>query len=132
MSTSLDKTRLRKPILSYLFVSLFLLLFVFVYERFSHGVTSNSMRMSVLVPLIFGSFLFILFYILPIPFDVTIDLWNMSMTTWICGLILDGVYFIYGVDRPIVHIFYYIGGSISIIAIVLYIYQCTKSIRKNR
>lgn len=124
---SLDKKFLKKSIMTYACVSLFLLIFIIIYEQFSHGVTSIHMRISFTIPLLFGSLLCTLFYFIPIPSRITFDIWNMSMTTWICGLILDGVFYIYGTDKAFVDVFYYVGGLLSLFSIILYLLGYLKS-----
>ncbi len=44
----------KKPVIVYLFISLFCLIFSIVYLRFSHGVTSPYMQFLCLIPFLLG------------------------------------------------------------------------------
>jgi hypothetical protein len=120
---SSDNKVLNQTIIRYLIYSGVLLVFTFVYELFSHGVTSRNMRLSIFFPLVLGSVLFNIFRFLPKPSKIARDLWGMAITTAVSGLILEGVFYIYGTHKDIVHLFFWGAGIIFLITIVLYTFQ---------
>lgn len=84
MST-LDINIIRKK---YLYFSIFLLVFSIIYETFSHGVISNYMILSFIIPLIFGNI--ILKLLKKIPNTIEINLYTAGITTLTIGSVIKG------------------------------------------
>jgi len=120
---SSDNKALKRVIKQYVIYSSVLLFFTIVYEQFSHGVTSINMRIAFLMPLIFGSGLAYVSQYIPKPKNIIFDIWGMAISTLVSGLLLQGIFYIYGTYKDIVNIFYYVAGILALMAIIIYIYQ---------
>lgn len=103
-----------------------LLLFTIVYEQFSHGVTSINMRIAFLMPLLLGYGLAYISQYIPIPKKMIFDVWGMGITTLVSGLLLQGIFYIYGTSNDVVNIFYYVAIFIFVVTVFLYILQLIK------
>jgi hypothetical protein len=98
-------------------LTVFLIATVVIYEQFSFGVTSFHMRMSILVPVIYG--LLEMGFLKLKSFRSTFQhILNMGMITWILALFLYGVVEIYGTTSPLISPLYIIGSVVTIIGIV--------------
>ncbi|TNF08948.1 MAG: hypothetical protein EP317_02045 [Bacillota bacterium] len=123
---SSDKIMLNKMMKQYLMYSSGLLLFTIVYEQFSHGVTSINMRIAFLMPLLLGYGLAYISQYIPIPKKMIFDVWGMGITTLVSGLLLQGIFYIYGTSNDVVNIFYYVAIFIFVVTVFLYILQLIK------
>lgn len=121
VSTFLPKKETKKIVSKYLLISLCLLLITVIYEHFAHGVTSTYMRITFLYPLVGGSGLTLLLSNHYQPSKLTTYLWKMGLTTLVVGSFLVGIFEIYGSIETIVYIYFYIGGALSVSAIILYL-----------
>ncbi|PKK94305.1 MAG: hypothetical protein CVV61_00245 [Tenericutes bacterium HGW-Tenericutes-6] len=111
---------MRKHILWYLLLSLFLILSTIIYEWFSFGVTSIYMRLSFLIPLLGGSIsLSMLKKVQSKTF--IISLWHMSLYAYAAFMILTGIFEIYGSSEPTVIIFLYLGVFLTLLTLYFYI-----------
>lgn len=94
---------------------------VFIYEQFSHGITSLLMRLTVLMPLVYGSVLYF------IKIKHTQTLFHMSFVTLIVGMFLYGVFEIYGNISPYVTPLFYLAGVWFFIGIIVMFIQREKA-----
>ncbi len=105
----LDIKKIRK---NYILFSLFLLIFMIIYESFSHEVYSSFMIYAFTIPLIFG---FILSYIKK---DYLNTLYNLGIITLSIGSIFQGALEIYGTTNRLVYIYLICGIILIIIGII--------------
>jgi hypothetical protein len=117
---------IKKTILFYSILSLSLGLIVFVYERFSFGVTSFQMRFSILIPILFGLVEVILKRVKKKDL-VSITYLKMGMFTLILALFLYGVFEIYGTVSPYILPLYILGGLMTFLGVLLMILEKTTS-----
>lgn len=109
----------KRGFFTYLGVTIFCVVFGLVYESFSHGVTSNFMLFSFLVPLILGVIPFAIFFfakIKTIPSKFSYYFYNFSIATLTVGSIFKGVLDIYGTTRDF-YIYTFLIAGISFLAI---------------
>ena len=122
MSTS--DNSLKKPVLSYLFATIFTLVFASVYEYFSHGVLSGYMLSAFVYPLVIGAGLLLLVKLarLPKPDGMVLGLHAWSVAGFTVGNIMKGVFEIYGSVSSYTG-WYFIAGSVLLIAAAV-VYMC--------
>jgi hypothetical protein len=111
---------MRKHALWYLIISVSLILATIIYEWFSFGVTSLSMRLSFIVPLLGGSLSLLAKHYMK-PKDYIISLWHMSLSALTIYLILTGIFEIYGSSEPTTFIFLFISMLMTLITVILLI-----------
>jgi hypothetical protein len=101
-------------VIAYLGASLFCGIFSFVYERFSHGVYSNSMIFLFLFPLLGGALPHgaILLLGARAPRRVAANLYNSGVATLAVGSCLQGIFEIYGTSSPCVAAYWWAGGAL--------------------
>lgn len=126
VSTSIGKFRFSKPFYGYFTTSFFLLVSTYIYEQFSHGVHSNFMRTSFLIPLLGGLMLMTLTSLSKIKHPWMISLWHMGLTSLVYGFLLHGVFDIYGTFEPLVYIFIWLGGLLCASSILVLIFNYFK------
>lgn len=117
---------MKKQVLWYILLSLCLILFTIIYEWFSYGVTSLSMRLSFLVPLLGGSMALIIEHYIK-PKTHVISLWHMSLYALTAYLIMSGIFEIYGSSEPTTIVFLMISILMALITFIL----CIKSMIKG-
>lgn len=100
-------------------ISLSMGIIVFVYEQFSNGITSNSMRLSILVPLVFGIVIESMRFFKNDKL-ITITLLTMSMVTLMTGMFLYGVFEIYGNQSIFVPYLYYVGYGMLVLSLIVF------------
>lgn len=100
-------------------ISLSMGIIVFIYEQFSNGITSNSMRLSILVPLVFGIVIESMRFFKNDK-RITITLLTMSMVTLMTGMFLYGVFEIYGNQSIFVPYLYYAGYGMLVLSIIVF------------
>ncbi|MCQ2772800.1 MAG: hypothetical protein MJ238_05980 [Bacilli bacterium] len=103
----------------YLGVFLFVALFGFIYEQFSHGVYSFFMAFAFLFPMTLGFLPYIIFYFFgkgSYPSVLTSDLYNAGVATITVASIFKGVLDIYGTTRDVHLYILSITGLILLIA----------------
>ncbi len=107
----------RRNAFVYFLISLFLLLTGFIYEQFSHGIYSFAMIYAFTVPLICGTLLNMILERVKAyrPGGLTKQLWHCGVATLTVGLLMSGIYQIYGSANPLLNL-YYIAGSLLLIA----------------
>ena len=109
----------------YLGITLFIALFGFVYEQFSHNVHTFYMWFAWIWPLIFGLIPYALFYFLPIkqmPGMLTESVYNFGVAMLTVRSIFKGVIIIYNTTNDAMVLVYTIMAIVSlVIGAVLYI-----------
>lgn len=116
--STLDIRKVRK---NYLIYSLFLLIFSLIYESFSHGVYSNYMIFSFLIPFIYGycgSFL-----ITKYASKIGNTLYNLGVVTLSVGCVIKGILEIYGTTNRLLYVYIVIGLMLVILGIVIYLHE---------
>lgn len=98
-------------------LTVLLLITVVIYEQFSFGVTSFHMRLSIVIPVIYGILEFILIKIKSFR-SINRFILHMGMITWVLALFLYGVVEIYGTTSPLISPLYISGSVVTIIGIV--------------
>ena len=104
-------------IIIYIFSSIFLVIFNFVYSQFSHGVSSNAMTYAFLYPL-FGVVIFTILFFVNWNDTIFYNLFNASIATISIGSLLLGINEIAGADSPF-YKYYFIVGVLLMIGSVL-------------
>jgi hypothetical protein len=122
-----EVNNMKKQVLSYMIIAMFLILFTIIYEWFSFGVTSFYMRLSFLLPII-GGFFSLLAQYFKKPKDYIISLWHMSLFQFAAYMILTGVFEIYGGSEPLVYLFLVLGILLSLITVSLYVLEIKKGV----
>lgn len=109
-------------------ISAFCLVFAFIYEHFSHGVTSLFMMCAFLIPLL-GGFLVNLIIEsarLGIPGKWSSNLYNSGIAALTVGSVVKGALDIYGTTNHLT-IIYLIAGLVFIFAgVIQYIVECRR------
>ncbi len=101
----------------YLIVSLVLALTGAIYEHYSHGVYSYSMIYAFAAPLILGTLVNMILERLKAwyPGHLTRQFWHCGVGTLTVGLLISGVFQIYGSANSLLNL-YYVAGFIMVIA----------------
>lgn len=123
MFTSVNSKKHVKRALIYLAISAFLVVFNIIYGLFSHGVTSRYMQLVFLVPLLGGTFPSLMLMYIKEPHFIIKNLWRMGLSSIIIGFLLRGVFDIYGTEVHIINWYVYIGGSLLLCSLLIYIYS---------
>ena len=118
-----NSKQLQRRALIYFAISLFLILFNFIYSIFSHGVHSPYMQYVFLVPLILGTVVLMVVLFLPFPSFITSTLWRMGIATLVSGFLLRGVFDIYGTEVPYIIFYLYAGIALLASSLILYMYM---------
>lgn len=117
----------------YLLVSIFCVLFGFVYECFSHEVYSFYMIYAFMIPLIGGVIPFYgmaLYGIRRVPKRLSINLYNSGIGTLTVGSIFKGVLEIYGTSNRMVIFYWFVGIGFLCAGVLLYLIGCCQ--KKNQ
>lgn len=110
--------------LIYIIATVLCILFSIIYESFSHGVISNFMIFSFLIPLLLGvvsTYLIYFFKKEKLPTALENNFYNAGVATLTFGSIIEGVLEIYGTTNIKVYAYLVIGVSLIIISNLLYI-----------
>ena len=125
----------KKTILTYLGISLFTILFEFIYSRFSHGMSSDAITFLFVYPLVLGSGIYGLMdlvfskVIKSKYFRLFSNIYNTAIATLMSGLMLKGIFEIAGSSSGLLEIYFivsYILLGISLITLFLIIF-CKES-----
>lgn len=101
--------------------SAFCLLFSIVYNHFGHGVHSPFLSWLFLFPLLFGTALYLVFYLTGVPHrpsPAAFSVYRTGVSTLTVGSALTGIMEIAGTSSPYIKI-YWILGFASIAAAIL-------------
>ncbi len=108
----------------YLLVSLFCILFGFIYERFSHEVYSGHMIYAFAYPLAGGV---LPFYGLSVsscrrmPGRLALNLYHSGIAALTVGSIFKGILEIYGTANDLVRVYWFCGFTMAGIGAVMYL-----------
>ncbi len=107
----------------YLLISLFILLTGFIYELFSHGIYSMSMLYAFVPTLILGTLLNAVLERLKAyaPGNITKQIWHCGVATVTVGMLLNGIFQIYGTANKLLNLYYIIGPLLLATAAILYL-----------
>ena len=122
MFISPDETSYRKPLISWMALTVFAAVFSFVYELMSHHVYSPFMVGLCLIPL-GGGFLSVLVHRIrriPLPDVRTQTLHCWSILTFTIGSMLTGVFDIYGTTSAFTKYYWILGMILLIGAVISY------------
>ncbi len=121
-----EKRRIAKIGFTYLLISVFCAFFGAVYEHFSHEVYSGYMIYAFAFPLVGGALPFLsmaLFKCPTLPDRIAFHLYNAGIASVTVGSIMEGVLAIYGTTNDLLKIYWYVGGTLIVGGIVLYIFH---------
>jgi peptidoglycan/LPS O-acetylase OafA/YrhL len=106
----------------YLLIALLLALTGFIYEHFSHDIYSYSMMYAFSVPLVLGTLLNMILERLRAhsPGSLTRQLWHCGVATLTIGLLVSGVFQIYGSASIWINVYYPVGALLLLISGILY------------
>ena len=112
----------------YLFISIFCIVFAFIYEHFSHGIYSNYMIYAFLIPLIFGFVPSIILTITKKNINrLSMNVYNASVANITLYMLFSGVLEIYGTTNQLINVYLYM----TIILVVIGIYGTIKYDKKT-
>ncbi len=120
---TLDIKKLREQGKIYIIVTLTCILFSIIYESFSHGVISNFMIFSFVVPLVFGvgiNYMFYFFKIKKLPSRIQNKIYNAGIATLTIGSIMEGVLQIYGTTNSKIYVYLVVGIILLFTSIISY------------
>ncbi len=122
MSDTKEKSYFSKTSFIYLIISLVLALTGAIYELFSHGVYSYAMIYAFAVPLIFGTLLNMIMERLKahMPGSLTRQIWHSGTGTITLGLLISGVFQIYGSANQLLNVYYIAGLILLVTGAILY------------
>ena len=108
----------------YIFITMFVFIFSYIYEIFSHDVYSLYMMLSPLIPLILGVLVnYILYFIntnLKIS-NLNSNIHNSIVIALTLYCILNGVLEIFGTTNSLVYLYIYISILLAILNVILFI-----------
>lgn len=110
---SVSAIKKNRPCLIWFGITLFCILFAFIYELFSFGVYSNSMIFMFVYPLLLGA--------LPCFFTSALNhrLWNDGILLLIGSSLLTGIFEIYGTTSIYTTYMYYFGIACLLLSLIL-------------
>lgn len=114
-----EKRDIKRNMFIYLGVFLFVAVFGFVYEQFSHGVYSFFMAFAFLFPMVLGFAPYILLYFFnkdKLPSVFTSNSYNAGVATITVGSLFKGVLDIYGTTRDVHLYVLFISGIVLLVA----------------
>ena len=112
----LDIKKVRR---NYLLYSLFLIVLAIIYESFSHGVYSNYMIFSFIIPFIYGFCGSFLINIGGSKLGNTF--YNLGIITLSIGSVFKGILEIYGTTNILLYVYIVIGLFMAILGIIVYL-----------
>ena len=109
----------------YLFFTLFVMIFGYIYECFSHDVYTVFMQYAYLVPLFLGLIPFLLLYRFRkiLKRNISITLYNNAVITVTIYAILRGVLEIYGTTNTLLSLFLYEAALLFFLSITIKMYE---------
>ena len=120
MSTSVTKIknkRLKKTLVSYSLLTIFLFAFSRIYESFSFGETSLHMHYLFVVPLVGGVILAFLLKIIPNLSRIILNMWNSAVAVLTAGMLFRGIVNLSGRSTTLDQPYWYVGLAFAILAI---------------
>lgn len=111
----------------YVLLTLFCILFNFIYSIFGHGVSSAFMTYMFLIPLILG---FIPYLLLGLtkkhPKRLEYNLYNCGIITLLVGSLINGILEIAGTNTIFQNVYYIIGICLIVISTIIFIINLNK------
>ena len=124
----LDIKYVKKQIYKYLILSIFFIIFGYIYELFSHNVYSTYMMYAFLIPFILGTLIYFLIY-KPSFYNAlnytAMKLYNCSIITLTIGSIIKGFLDIYGTTNNLIIVYLVVSISLVIISLIINIIHNT-------
>lgn len=120
----LDINTTKRQIKKYFIISIFVLIFGFIYEQFSHHVYSKYMMYAYLFPFLMGTFIYGIIYktkVNDLLSMVGMNLYNASILTLTLGSIMEGVLEIYGTTNRLVSYYLIIGVVLLVLSLLIQI-----------
>ncbi|MCC8014084.1 MAG: hypothetical protein LIO87_02730 [Eubacterium sp.] len=121
-TSDIENKTILKTILAYLLCTIICALFGAVYEYFSHEVFSYFMLYAFAFPLIGGVsvYFFILFFKLPLPKRLAMNLYNSGIAALTVGSIFQGILEIYGTTNRLIYVYPTGGVLFVVLGIIFY------------
>ena len=114
----LDIKKVRR---NYLLYSLFLIVLAIIYESFSHGVYSNYMIFSFIIPFIYG---YCGSFLISIGGSKLGNMfYNLGIITLSIGSVFKGILEIYGTTNKLLYVYIIVGLFMAILGIIIYIHE---------
>ena len=119
---------IKKSVLSYLGVTIFLIIVNYIYSLFSHNVSSNYMMYMFIYPLIGGLFVNSILAISKKNIEMKLfyigkSVFNYGIATLVVGSFIKGVFEIAGTDSIYLVYYFYIGIILISIGLSLILYS---------
>ena len=129
MYTSAKK--FNKISIHYFLGGMFVTVFVVIYEYFSHGVISNYMIFAPVLPLVLGCMLTLVLKMLNVkaPYGFTRVAYAWGIVTTTLGLIMKGVFEIYGSTNDLTNYYFIFGPALMVLGALAY--AITPNLKKN-
>lgn len=127
---TLDINYYKKEVYRYLLISLFFLILGIIYEHFSLGVYSNYMIYAFMIPLVMGSLVSGIIYVLDLkilPNRISNNFYRASIITLTVGSVIKGVLDIYGTTNNLISYYLIAGIILVIISILIHIKEVIKT-----
>lgn len=123
-ATKSQSERQTKTVMVYSAVTVFCMLFAFIYEQFSYGEHSDCMRLMFVVPLCGGVLPFLAAYLLGIKYKFSraaYNLWNSGIAALTCGCLINGIIEISGRSTDYDMIYRVLGGVLLVSALAVHL-----------
>ncbi|MCB8975864.1 MAG: hypothetical protein H6657_00355 [Ardenticatenaceae bacterium] len=117
-----------KIVKTYIFTTLFCIVFNTVYSLFGHGVTSPFMSYAYAFSLVLGVGGFILVGQLHLENRVAFNLYNAGIATLTVGSLLRGIIDIAGADTIYPVYYFVVGAGLAVVGGLLYVFQWQASL----
>lgn len=128
---------IKKSVLVYSEVTIFLIILNYIYSLFSHNISSSYMTYMFVYPLIGGVFVNLLIIINKKITEIKLfyiakSILNYGIATLIVGSFIKGVFEIAGTDSIYLVYYFYIGIILIIIGFLLILYSLYQANKINR
>ena len=117
-----------KIVKTYIFTTLFCIVFNYVYSLFGHGVTSPFMSYAYAFSLVLGVGGFILVGQLHLENRMAFNLYNAGIATLTVGSLLRGIIDIAGADTIYPVYYFVVGAGLAVVGGLLYVFQWQASL----
>ena len=117
-----------KIVKTYIFTTLFCIVFNTVYSLFGHGVTSPFMSYAYAFSLVLGVGGFILVGQLHLENRMAFNLYNAGIATLTVGSLLRGIIDIAGADTIYPVYYFVVGAGLAVVGGLLYVFQWQASL----